>query len=321
MQKNFHQSSSLSDQQLKVLMQKNDNPAILRFIIMYSLFIGFGVWTVISWSNGIVWQMILSLFLFGIMNCSLFACQHETVHATAFQSRRLNKIAAFLCGLGHIYPPTIFKGLHYTHHRYTHIPGLDPEISFAGKPMPSVISNLPMYFSWLSGLPLLLFKVMMVFWGCLGMPEFIRKRIYPFLRSSARNAVIIESWAIMLLYLGLAFLALYINSGFWAIFIGQLVGHCLLASYLVPEHNGLPHEGNILEKTRSINTYKFIKLLMWNMPYHAEHHAYPAVPFHALPDLHKAMQTELVHTKTGHANMHLKVLKHTFTKSEFNNKG
>ena len=25
---------------------------------------------------------------------------------------------------------------------------------------------------------------------------------------------------------------------------------------------------------------------MWNMPYHAEHHAYPGVPFHALPALH-----------------------------------
>ena len=34
---------------------------------------------------------------------------------------------------------------------------------------------------------------------------------------------------------------------------------------------------------------------MWNMPYHAEHHAYPSVPFHALPQLHKALDSELVH--------------------------
>ncbi|MCP4438552.1 MAG: hypothetical protein GY810_06370 [Aureispira sp.] len=301
-------------------MQKNDSPAIFRFILMYSLFLVFGAWVVVSWSNGILWQIIASLVLFGTINCSLFACQHETVHSTAFKSRRLNKIAAFLCGIGHIYPPTIFKGLHYTHHRHTHIPGLDPEISFAGKPMPSVISNLPSYLAWLSGFPLLLFKILMVIMGCIGMPESIRKWIYPFLRSSTRRAVVFEAWVIMLTYISLLLLAIYVNSGFWGIFIGQIVGHCLLASYLVPEHNGLPHEGDILEKTRSINTNILVKLLMWNMPYHAEHHAYPAVPFHALPNLHKAMQADLIHTETSHANMHFKVFKHTFTKSEFGKK-
>lgn len=321
MEKNFHQSSTISDAELKQLMQKNDNPAVLRFVLMYALFIGFGVCVVISWSNGILWQILLSLLFFSAMNCSLFACQHETVHATAFKSRRLNKIAAFFCGIGQVYPPTIFKGLHYTHHRYTHIPGLDPEISFAGKPAPALVEHLPVYLAWLSGLPLLLFKVMMIFWGCLAMPEPIRKRLYPFLRPSTRWAIMLESWTIVLTYLGVVGLAIYVNSGFWGILIGQVTGHCLLSMYLVPEHNGLPHEGNILEKTRSINTNRFVKLLMWNMPYHAEHHAYPAVPFYALPNLHKSMKSELIHTQTGHVKMHLKIMKNSFTKTEFDNKG
>jgi len=86
------------------------------------------------------------------------------------------------------------------------------------------------------------------------------------------------------------------------------VAHCLLANYLVMEHNGLPHKGNILEKTRSIRANKLIKLIMWNMPYHAEHHAYPAVPFHALPLLHEEIKLELSNKDEGHSDFHLKTL-------------
>jgi fatty acid desaturase len=71
----------------------------------------------------------------------------------------------------------------------------------------------------------------------------------------------------------------------------------------------LPHDGNILEKTRSMDTNPGIKLVMWNMPYHAEHHAYPAVPFHALPDLHQQIEYELKHSTEGYSRFHLQVLK------------
>ncbi|HAA15201.1 MAG TPA: fatty acid desaturase, partial [Cytophagales bacterium] len=77
----------------------------------------------------------------------------------------------------------------------------------------------------------------------------------------------------MAVYVGVGILAVGVNPGFWSLFIGQTVGHMMLASYLVMEHNGLPHEGSILEKTRTIRVPKWVRLLMWNMPYHAEHHA------------------------------------------------
>ena len=47
---------------------------------------------------------------------------------------------------------------------------------------------------------------------------------------------------------------------------------------------------------------------MWNMPYHAEHHAYPGVPFHALPKLHKGIFNELAHKEEGYIDFHLKVI-------------
>jgi fatty acid desaturase len=36
------------------------------------------------------------------------------------------------------------------------------------------------------------------------------------------------------------------------------------------------------------------------MPYHAEHHAYPSVPFHALPGLHHLVAARIVHHAQGY---------------------
>ena len=308
MQEHFHQSQRLPKASLKLLIKRSNHPALAHFLLMYTLYLGTCAWIVLSWGNT-WWMMVLAQFAFGLLTCSIFACEHETVHSTAFQSKRLNQIAASLAGIAHLYPASIFRELHFTHHRHTHIPGLDPEISLGNKPVPSVISSPPMYLSWLTGLPLLFFKILMLIAGALGMPETMRQRLFPFVRPKVRREIALESNLVLFVHIGLLLLAIFVHAGFWGLFIGQVVGHCLLASYLSPEHNGLPHEGDILERTRSIRTNKLIKLLMWNMPYHAEHHAYPAVPFHALPDLHEQLKDELKHKDQDHPSFHLAVLR------------
>ena len=308
MEEDFHKSKKIEQQQLRLLMKKNDNPALMRFILMYTLFIGISVSIVLSWA-GPFWLILLTLIAFGILCCSIFACEHETVHNTAFKSTNLNLIAARLVGIAHLYPSTAFKELHFTHHRYTHVPGMDPEISFAKKPLPPVIKYIPSYLIWLTGIPMLIFKIFMLITGAFGMPEFIRKIFFSFVRPEVRLKLMIESFYIMLIYGTLMYLALFVNPGFWGIFIGQVVGHCILASYLTPEHNGLPHEGNIFNRTRSMKTTKLVKLLMWNMTYHAEHHAYPSIPFHALPKLHELIKDEISHKDESYPGFHLKVIK------------
>lgn len=310
MDAHFYKSPNLSKEQLQQLIKKSDYPAIPRFISMYSLFLLACVAVVWTW-NASWFLFIPAQAFFGVMICSFFACGHETIHNTAFKSLKLNRVASFLIGLGFMYPPTMFRELHFAHHRHTHEPGLDPEISFGGRPIPSVVSNLPSYLSWLSGFPLFIFKVGMVINGALGLPEFVRKNVYPFFDPKVRGSFFVESWAILLVQLSILYVALYINSGFWGYFLGHIVGHSFLASYTAPEHNGLPHEGNILEKTRTIKASKLVKLIMWNMPYHAEHHAYPAVPFHELPKLHQIMEQELTNNQHSHPSFHWSIFKKT----------
>ena len=312
MEESFYQTKKLPKDLHKTLMQRSNNPAWAHFLIMYILFFGTSVWVVISWNQHFL-QILFSQICFGLLCCSIFASIHETVHNTAFKSRFMNQFGARLGGLSHLYPATAFQELHFTHHRHTHVPGLDPEISFGNKPLPSVVTSLPSYLGWISGFPMLLFKIFMLFIGAFGMPEFFRKNFFPFIRAGVRGKLAAECIFIVLVHSALVLLAIFVNSGFWGLFTGQVVGHCMLAAYLVPEHNGLTHEGNnILDKTRSMHTNKLVKLWMWNMPYHAEHHAYPAIPFHALPQLHELIKDELLHKEEGYPDFHLKVLKGNF---------
>lgn len=310
MEESFYTSPKVSPQIIHGLTKKNNQTALIRFILIYSLFLSMGIGLVWTWDkSALLW--LFFLLGFGMLMCSLFACQHECVHNTAFKTRQLNQVVAFITGLSYLYPSTIFRELHFTHHRHTHEPGLDPEVSLGGKAIPSVISNLPFYLTWLSGFPLFIFKIGMTTVGALGMPEFMRKNVYPFIRPEVRLKLMIECWLVLGIHLSILGLAIFVYNGFWALFIGLLLGHCLLASYTAAEHNGLPHEGSILERTRSIAAPSFVKFLMWNMPYHAEHHSYPAVPFHALPQLHEAMKDELKHKDQNHPKFHWMVFRDT----------
>ena len=49
----------------------------------------------------------------------------------------------------------------------------------------------------------------------------------------------------------------------------------------------------MLENSRTTRSLAPIRRLAWNMPYHAEHHAYPALPFHALPAAHRILRARI----------------------------
>jgi len=257
-----------------------------------------------SW--GISWAAIISSHVaFGLFCVSMFAALHESGHGTAFKSKQLNYAAGTIAGMAHIYPYYLFRELHFAHHRYTHIPGKDPEISIGDQPAPSILVNPPLYLAFITGIPFLLLKLTIIFLGVIGTPEIIRKQFTNYIRPKMRPKLVLEGIVFYLIYGAIIYSAWYVHQGFWGIFTGQVVGHGFLSMYLVFEHNGLPHEGDILDRTRSIQTNRFVNFLLWNMPYHAEHHAYPAVPFHALPQLHEELKDELKHQGKGLVELHV----------------
>lgn len=90
--------------------------------------------------------------------------------------------------------------------------------------------------------------------------------------------------------------------GVWV--LPALLGQPFLRAYLMAEHGRCPHVADMLANTRTTFTTALVRRLAWNMPYHAEHHAYPAVPFHALPRFHLLVREHLKTTERGYARFH-----------------
>ena len=86
--------------------------------------------------------------------------------------------------------------------------------------------------------------------------------------------------------------------------VPALLGQPFLRAYLMAEHGRCPQVADMLANSRTTFTTAAMRRLAWNMPYHAEHHAYPAVPFHALPRFHELAKAHLKTTERGYARFH-----------------
>jgi fatty acid desaturase len=75
--------------------------------------------------------------------------------------------------------------------------------------------------------------------------------------------------------------------------IAPMVTGLYVASVLrsVTEHHDVT-EGSQWTNARSIVTHPLIEFLWSNVNYHLEHHLYPSVPYHALPELRRALAVE-----------------------------
>ena len=122
------------------------------------------------------------------------------------------------------------------------------------------------------------------------------------------GAITAEARIMLLLYVGVAAIGFTWNLvGILTVWIVPIVlGQPFLRLYLLAEHGRCPRVSNMFENTRTTFTNRIVRKLAWNMPYHAEHHACPTVPFHRLPDLHRLVQPHLRETESGYGRFHRK---------------
>jgi fatty acid desaturase len=134
----------LDRETLRALGERSDAKGLIRlashFLLLGALaaliaVLPFGPW------------LVPALAAYGVLLIFLFAALHETIHRTAFRSRRLNDAVALLAGAVLILPPDYLREFHFAHHRHTQDPERDPELS-AEKPQ-----TLGAYLWAMSGLP------------------------------------------------------------------------------------------------------------------------------------------------------------------------
>ena len=229
----------------------------------------------------------------GVGMAFLFTAMHECSHGTAFRSSWLNRLVGGIAGFLLLIGPRWFFHFHQDHHRYTQDPARDPELM---TPKPD---SLAAYLLYLSGV---------AFWAgnirvLLGNALARRQDIYV---SSSRRPAIIREARCMLAGYAIIFPALATQGWLWTgLVLPALVGQPFLRAYLLAEHAGCDEgAGNMLANTRTLLTLRPVRWLAWNMPFHAEHHSFPAVPFHALPRLHAVMRDELKHFEPGYIAFH-----------------
>lgn len=232
----------------------------------------------------------LALPLLGLALTFLFAAAHECTHGTALSPRWLNEAVGHFAGLVLLLPFLSFRYYHLAHHRHTNDPERDPELE--GATTPATPAEWILY---LSGLPFWRAQAKLILTAALGrpMPSWAPPGVVPRLRTEAR--IYLGVYALALLSLIWSPLVL------WLWLVPVLIGQPVLRLYLLAEHGDCPRVADMFLNTRTTFTNRAVRLLAWNMPYHAEHHVYPAVPFHRLPELHALTQAHLGQTAEGYA--------------------
>ena len=89
----------------------------------------------------------------------------------------------------------------------------------------------------------------------------------------------------------------------------RLAGEPVQRILRVAEHVCCAENTNLLANTRTTQSNVLVNWIAWQMPYHAEHHLYPNVPFHALPELHRSTEPHVVVERGGYVMGQLRIIR------------
>jgi fatty acid desaturase len=282
-------------------MTRSDGPALRRAVWHLGMLALTG--TVLWRLSSTGWALPL-IVMQGYMLAFVFCALHETAHRTAFRSRWANVVVGTLAGLLTFWPYRNYRVYHWEHHRFTQDVERDPELYFA-KP-----NSLPAYVFMLTGIPNLIRRGGDILRLAVGRAD------RPWMAPSERQPLIIEARAYLAVYLAVTAASIIAGSAVALLvwIIPWVLGQAFLRPYLLAEHTACAVTRDCLENTRTTLTLPLVRLFAWNMPYHAEHHAYPAVPFHALPRLHAHVQGKIEHLEPGYVTASVKVARFLFAR-------
>ena len=288
----------LRSEQLKALSERRNTPALVRVLLHLGAIV---VAATALWQLRASWWAVPLVWVVGYPLAFLFNVLHETAHQTAFKSRWLNYLFGHLAGLAVLLPYEYYRAFHWDHHRHTQQAGLDPEMTL----------DLPksrLAYVWLMlGFPLWYKRMLTGLWR-----HALGRANEPWVVADRRSLIVREARLYVAAYAAIAATSLWLGS--WAaVYLWLLpltAGQMLLRPYLLAEHTGCAHNDNMLQNTRTTYTNTLVRFFAWNMPFHAEHHAYPSVPFHALPQLNALTRDHLAATANGYLDATKQVYQH-----------
>ena len=252
----------------------------------------------IAWRSWGSWWAIPAFAVYGVMYGSASDSRwHECGHRTAFRSRLANDVVYHIAAFMDFREPISWRWSHARHHSDTIIVGRDPEIAFQrGAPFVNVVLEL-------FAIRTIIAESKKLVSNSFGRATSEQADYQPAeeLRASA--------------WWSRAYLAAFISVAVWcvacrsilpAMFIGlpTIYGRWLMVVYGITQHAGLAED--VLDhrlNTRTVMMNRLNRFMYLNMNYHLEHHIFPTVPYHALPELHRLVKDQLPtpHRSIAHA--------------------
>jgi fatty acid desaturase len=277
--------SAVPRKRLKELMKRDDRAATIDTAVWLGAMFVSGAAGAFLW--GTPWA-IPFFAVYGLLYGSASDSRwHESGHGTMFADRKKNDLVYSLACFMTMRNPTVWRWSHTRHHTDTMIVGRDPEI-VAMRParLAKIISNL-----------VGLYDVPM---AMVGMIKHAAGKVTAeeatFVPESERPKVYRTARAWLGIYGATAAACVATGSILPAMFIGlpRMYGACMLYVYGLTQHAGLGE--NVLDhrlNTRSVKMNRLNRFMYSNMNFHAEHHMFPMIPYHRLPDLHEEVKHDL----------------------------
>ena len=274
---------------MKQLMQRDDARAIKDTVLWYALILASGALVVYGWHSG--WSLgalFAAYFVYATLYCGPADSRwHESSHGTAFKTRWMNDLLYQFACFQVLRRPAKWRWSHARHHTDTLVTGRDPEVAV---PVPTDLLSTALNVFAIKNGPKELWAALRNALGHISADEktFVPEMEWPRMVREARVWVAV--------YAALIATAVLLQSWLPVLLIGLLPG--MLGAWLfnffgLTQHAGMPE--NVLDhrlNCRTVYMNPVFRFLYWNMNYHVEHHMFPMVPYHALPQLHEAIKAD-----------------------------
>lgn len=271
--------------QMKALMQREDAPAIRDTVILFAAMTGLAGLGMLLW--GSLWAVPVWLGYGVLYGSAMDSRWHECGHGTAFRTSWMNDALYQIASFCMVRNPVVWRWSHARHHTDTVIVGRDPEIAVMRPPaFLRLLLNVFGIVDALTG------------WGRMlrhagGRLDTEERTWVP---DSEQPKVIRVARIWVAIYAATLALAAGLGSILPLMVIGlpRLYGawHHVMTGLL--QHAGLADNVNDHRlNSRTVLMNPISRFIYWNMNYHVEHHMFPMVPYHRLPELHAAIRHDL----------------------------
>ena len=267
---------------LKQLRHRKDMPGIVRLVVHTVAIVGSGLLLWDFHQTAWVWPLMA---IFGCLVALLFGPLHECAHGTAFRTRWLNDVVGRITGFLVYRPFLYFRYRHTSHHTYTQHLKLDPD----RVNLPNSVTQYAFDMSARG------FWKMCWAYHMRGVTGRFDDAEHFFMPAGETARIVREFRWCVAGYIVLVAAALALDP--WAplvLIVGpRILGEILLRVLRMSEHTATDDSPDLLRNTRTTLVNPILHYFYWEMPYHAEHHLAPSVPFHALAGLHSLVSNKI----------------------------